>query len=115
MVLKDWTEGGTVISGGVHVPQSAFQSLDGAGMDGRIPIAARPNVLKSYLTTLGLGITVSSLGSLAGWNCYFPSPPPMELFFRDQSVNLARWPNYPQFTLTDNSTVDNSKFTSAPC
>jgi hypothetical protein len=96
---QDTRAGKTVISGGQYIPASAFKALDtSTGLGARIPAAAQSRVKQVNLTQLGL--TSAQLGvistNLAG----------MELFFKGAALHVARWPNYPNYVLTGNTTTD---------
>ncbi|MGC9316895.1 MAG: right-handed parallel beta-helix repeat-containing protein, partial [Armatimonadota bacterium] len=70
-----------IISGGVRVPQSAFGPVRDTAVLGRLPEEAQDHVLRADLTALG----VEEYGSAAGGG--------LEVFFGEERMTLARWPN----------------------
>ncbi|MEA3402777.1 MAG: right-handed parallel beta-helix repeat-containing protein [Armatimonadota bacterium] len=71
----------TILSGGVRVPPSAFGPVTDTAVLGRLPRAAQNNVLRADLKALG----VEDYGSAAGGG--------LEVFFGEERMTLARWPN----------------------
>lgn len=70
-----------VISGGVRVPPGAFGPVTDTAALGRLPAEAREHVLQADLTALG----VEEYGSPEGGG--------LEVFFDEERMTLARWPN----------------------
>jgi len=70
-----------VLSGGRRVPADAFGPVQSPAALGRLPAEAREHVVQADLKALGVG----EYGSPAGGG--------LELFFGEQRMTLARWPN----------------------
>ncbi len=70
-----------VLSGGRRVPAHAFGPVQSHATLGRLPAGARDHVVQADLKALG----VEDYGSPAGGG--------LEVFFGEQRMTLARWPN----------------------
>jgi hypothetical protein len=87
-VVYQSSPGETVIlAGGPTVPPEAFRPVTDARALERIHPAARAQVLQADLRALG----ITALGSFPAK--YQGTPAAPELFFNDQRMTLARWPN----------------------
>ncbi len=75
------------LTGGRAVPSSAFKSVADAKVLQRIDASARDRVLQADLAALGIPAHRAFPAKFRG------SPPAPELFFNDQRMTLARWPN----------------------
>ncbi len=76
-----------VLAGGQIVPTEAFQPVTNAEVLGRLDPAARGHVVQTDLRALG----ITGLGSFPVK--YQGTPDAPELFFGQQRMTLARWPN----------------------
>ncbi len=75
------------LSGGVPLPPEAWQSTVDPEIRARLDGTARDKVIQADLSSLGLGLLEAFPGRFRG-------PPPLpELFFNDQRMTPARWPN----------------------
>lgn len=79
------------ISGGKRIPPSAFKPVTDGTILARLDPAAQGKVVQADLKALG----VSDFGRLTrrGGIRRDTFPAPLELFFDDQPMTLARWPN----------------------
>jgi hypothetical protein len=82
-------DAGAIISGGRSV--SGFSSVtDGAAL-ARLPVAARPHVLQADLAKQG----ITDYGKQARHGYGTPNvSTALEVFYRNQPMTLARWPNH---------------------
>jgi hypothetical protein len=75
------------IDGGISVDPSALRPVKDQAILARIPAAAREHVLVADLSALGVP-------EIKSWPTKFRGAPDMpELFFNDQRMQIARWPN----------------------
>jgi hypothetical protein len=73
---------------GGHIVTGWARVTDPAAL-GRLDVAARTNVWQADLKALG----VADLGQMKSDSDWTTSSPGLELFFNDQPMTLARWPN----------------------
>ena len=79
-----------ILRGGATVPPSAFQPVTGRAISRRIAKEARPHVLQADLKALG----INNFGTIHSRGMGIPIKPyPMELFFDETLMQVARWPN----------------------
>jgi len=76
-----------ILAGGPTVPPDAFKPVTDAKVLGRLDPTARAQVLRADLRSLG----IKELGEFPVK--YQGAPAVPELFFNDQRMTLARWPN----------------------
>jgi hypothetical protein len=88
IVYRAAAEGQTQISGGKTV--TGWRKVDDPAVLSRFDAAARGDVLQADLKTQG----ITNFGELRSRGFGRPtSPAALELFFKDQPMTLARWPN----------------------
>lgn len=83
--------GGDVrLSGGIALDPKAFAPVSDQAILQRLPAESRRHVLQMNLATAG----AADLGTMHAIGFPYPvDPVPAELFFNDQRMQLARWPN----------------------
>jgi hypothetical protein len=75
------------IDGGIHIDPRAFEPVKDQTISHHLSDAARPHVLVADLASLGVK-------SVETWPTKFRGAPATpELFFNDQRMQIARWPN----------------------
>lgn len=89
IVYRTMPRSQAIISGGVRVPPRAFEPVEDTAVLGRLPREAWDHVLQADLKSLG----VEEYGSPAGGG--------LEVFFGDERMTLARWPNEGFTRITD--------------
>lgn len=78
------------ISGGINIPSSSFRTARDQGILLRLPPESREHVLQADLRALG----IRDFGSHRQFGHGLPVvPAPMELFWNDSVLQLARYPN----------------------
>ena len=89
--------GATVrLQGGVRLDPSAFKPVTEPGVLARLTGAARENVVQIDLRSHG----VTDFGALTSRGFNRPTAPAhLELFFNDQPMTVAQWPDAGQFTI----------------
>jgi hypothetical protein len=92
-----------VFSGGM--PLRGFQLTRDEAVLKRLPVEARGKVFEVNLRGLGVNILPLQLGGF-GSGRGFKSHPVMELFFDDEPLQLARWPNDGFISISNISTND---------
>ena len=80
-------DGAARLSGGQEIPPSAFKPVADKAVLERIDVGARGHILVADLGRLG----ISEYGDFP--DNFENAPPIAELFFDDQRMTLARWPN----------------------
>ena len=78
------------LTGGVEVPAAAFMPVTDDGVRQRIPAEALPHVLQADLRALGVADFGRHRQFGHGWSVV---PAPIELFWNDAPLQLARYPN----------------------
>jgi hypothetical protein len=90
VVYSAWPGEEVRISGGEIIPQNAFKPLAAVGMDSRIQPVVRRHVLQANVKALG----ITDFGVHRQYGHGLPVvPAPLELFYNDRPLPLARYPN----------------------
>jgi len=79
-----------ILSGGRPLNSAAFRPVDDSAVLARLPEESRGKVLQVDLRAQG--ITDFGVMRPRGWSRPYTNPG-LELFFNDQPMQLARWPN----------------------
>lgn len=79
-----------ILRGGMEIPASAFQPVEDQSVLLRMVKPARQHVLQADLRSLG----INDFGEVFSRGMNIPIKPyPMELFFNEKLMQVARWPN----------------------
>ena len=79
-----------ILRGGIEIPSSAFQPVKDRSVLRRMVKSARSHIRQADLQSLG----VENYGEVFSRGMGIPVKPyPMELFFNEQLMQVARWPN----------------------
>jgi len=90
VVYRSFPGEAAVLSGGHELPVEAFRPVADPAVLGRLPQEARAKVLRVDLTALG----ITQFGEMKPRGFGHPyTNPGLELFFDDEPMQLARWPN----------------------
>jgi hypothetical protein len=87
MVYQAWPGEKVILAGGPTVPADAFKSVTDAQVLKRLALAARGQVVQADLRALG----ITDFGNYPANFQGAPAAP--ELFFNEQRMTVARWPN----------------------
>jgi hypothetical protein len=89
VIYRSETPFGAGFIGGVEIPASAFQKIDDPAILKRLDPAVRGNVFVADLNALNIPV-------MKQWGNQFKGRPnaPPELFFNEEPMTVARWPNH---------------------